>query len=138
VTAVTTRPSVTTRRGIACLPDIGLIFGRTTSDEGSQDGRDKEKDDVHDAERPTRLEHCTSLVRSYMEAVDGEAAEGGASASDATARGPVRAVPAPGGTECVDGTDKGSDEKNINEGHEEGVVLRAVVGEEGCDGPHAG
>jgi len=47
----------------------------------------------------------------------------------------VRAVLVGYAAQLVDPCDQGADETEVDEGDEEGVVFRAVVGEEGADCP---
>ncbi|KFY45031.1 hypothetical protein V495_03139 [Pseudogymnoascus sp. VKM F-4514 (FW-929)] len=86
----------------------------------SQHTRKEKEQAVHNRQRPTRLEHRTRLAQR-----DPIAAEAGTPQQRKGSRG-------------VDAPDEGADEGEVDEGDEAGVVLGAVVGEEGADGPDDG
>ena len=100
----------------------------------SQQTRDEEEDAIHDSKRKTSLQHRTGLIH-----IDGESRNTardiaeidgvGRAGTDAGAR--VFADEA----QFIDRGDEGADETEIDEGDEEGVGFRAVVGEERCDCP---
>ncbi|KFY28803.1 hypothetical protein V493_02755 [Pseudogymnoascus sp. VKM F-4281 (FW-2241)] len=79
----------------------------------------KEKEEaVHNRHRPARLEHPTRLAQLNPIAAEPDIPQQWKASSDAP--------------------DEGADEGEVHEGDEPGVVLGAVVGEEGADGPDDG
>jgi len=110
------------------------LIPTSLTNEERQQTRDKEEDTVHNAERETRLQHRTGLVGIDVEALD--ACSHGAEINGVRrARGDLGAVGVRDEAQFVDARDKGTNEADVDEGHEEGVGFGAVVGEERADGP---
>jgi len=106
--------------------------------EESQDRRYEEEDDIHDPERKTSLLHRALLIGTEMDASYGSGPEIAKGDRVWRAGGYVGAVLVGDVAEGVDAADECADEEEIDEGNEAGVVGRAVVGEECCDGPSEG
>ncbi|KFY12334.1 hypothetical protein V491_06832, partial [Pseudogymnoascus sp. VKM F-3775] len=85
-----------------------------------QHAREEEEEAVHNRQRPACLEHRTCLAER-----DAIAAKCHTPQQRKASRG-------------VDSPDEGTDEREINESDEAGVVFGTVVGEEGANGPDDG
>lgn len=111
------------------LPLIGSAV-----DEQHEEG-EEEEDAVHDAEGEAGLEQRAVLVDVDVEAIERHAAD--LAQRDIQARGLGDGAAALVGDEAqlVHGGDQGTDEAEINQGHEERVALCAAVAEEGVDAP---
>lgn len=109
-----------------------------TGDQESEHAGEEEKDAVHDAKDPAGLEHGARLVDVEPHATQGDGAQH-AEADDRVRVGcDATAVVVPDAAQLVDAGDQGADEAEVDEGDEECVGARAVVGEECVDGPRAG
>ncbi|TAQ88456.1 hypothetical protein B7494_g3229 [Chlorociboria aeruginascens] len=103
-----------------------------------QQARDGKEHAIHNAKGKTRLLHSAFFLHRDADAVDTHAACGAADAEDLRPRGYGRAVLRCDSSELVDACDQCADEAEVNEGYEEGVGARAVVGEQCCNCPYAG
>lgn len=103
----------------------------------SDESGPSEEDAVHDAKGPGGLEHGARLVGAQVVvgSGDGDAAEGATPLTIPDQRGAVGARDA---AQVVDGGDEGANEAQVDESDEAGVGRRAVVAEEGEDGPGEG
>lgn len=140
VASVTPASSMTMSSHMS-LPHINLLISAMShmapTHHTSQHTRDEEEDDIHDAQRKTRFEHRTGLVHPHAHPIDVGIAP----------RAKIDIVPRAGAEGCtvgvgdvaerVDACDQRADETEIDEGDKECVVARAVICEEGCDGPGA-
>lgn len=123
---------------IVSLSVVGLAVGTAgaVAVEPSQDGGEEEEDAVHDAKGEAGLEHGASLVDRGVDAVVGVGGTKGTKVEvEAAAGGDVDTVGLGDVAQVPDGGDECADEAEIDDGDEQGVGGRAVVAEEGEDGP---
>lgn len=114
------------------VPEVAAVA------KGGEGGRGKE-DDVHDGKGPAGLEHGAGLVGLPAPVRDGDV--GGRVPGRCGGGGEGAAAAAVGvgdAAKLVDGGDEGGEEAEVDEGDEVGVCGRAVVAEEGEDGPGEG
>jgi hypothetical protein len=118
------------------LPHISLlpILSPSTNTQ-RQNTRNKKEDTIHNPKRKARLQHRTLFVGREIKAVQTCVSEDPKIDLVGIAGCYARAVLFCDAAKFVDASDEGSDETEVDEADEEGVVFRAVVGEEGCDGP---
>jgi hypothetical protein len=135
VAAVRAGPPVAVTADVCLAVDDLLVgVGVTPADEEGEAGGEEEEDAVHDAEDPRGLEHGARLVGVQAGPAVGQGAE---DTEAEGAGGVVRHVGAVlvGAAQDVDGADEGAAEAEVDEGDEDAVGARPVVGEEGVDGP---
>ena len=121
------------------LPNINILLlpPAPPADQQREKTGNKKENTVHDAKRPARLQHRTRLINLHIHTThaepvaiahaDGE--EGRAALVDRAA------VVLADHAQLVDAGDQRADETEVDEGDEESVGFRAVVGEERRDGP---
>lgn len=123
---------------VVCLSVVCLAVGAAcaVSVEPGQDGGEEEEDAVHDAKGETSFEHGAGLVHSGVDAVVGVSGTEGPKVYVKAAAGvDVDAVGGSYVTQIPDRGDEGPDETQVDDRHEERIVRRAVVTEQGEDGP---
>ncbi len=103
-----------------------------------QNARNEKENTVHDPERKAGLEHRALLIGTKMQPVYIGAAENAEVDLVGVPRCHAGAVFACDAAQLVDACDERGDEAEVDEGYEEGVVFRTVVGEEGADCPGGG
>ncbi|TGO23602.1 hypothetical protein BPAE_0127g00220 [Botrytis paeoniae] len=125
------------------LPHINLLIPpprslMTLPHHTSQQTRYKKENTIHDSKRKTRFEHRTRLINFDTHAINIRISK--CPEIDIVTRGSSQVGTIRVGDEAqlVDAGDKGAHETEIDEGDEERVGARAVVGEECCDRPGAG
>ncbi|TGO47991.1 hypothetical protein BCON_0256g00200 [Botryotinia convoluta] len=125
------------------LPHINLLIPpprslMTLPHHTSQQTRYKKENTIHDSKRKTRFEHRTRFINFDTHPINiriSECPEIDIVSGGSSQMGTIRVGDE---AELVDAGDKGTYETEIDERDEERVGARAVVGEEGCDGPGAG
>lgn len=106
-----------------------------STDTQRQNTRNKEEDAIHNPKRKARLQHCTLFVGREINAIQTRVPEDPKIDLVGIPGCYARAVLFCDTAELVDACDEGPDETEVDEADEEGIVLRAVVGKKGCDGP---
>jgi hypothetical protein len=104
----------------------------------SQHARKEKEETIHNRQRPARLEHRTRLAQRNPIPPKTHTPQQRKASRVRSRRGQAGAVIPRDAAEGVDPPDEGADEAEVDEGDEPGVVLGAVVGEEGADGPDDG
>lgn len=102
----------------------------------SSEGGGGKEDAVHNGKSPAGLEHGAGLESLPVKGATRDVAAD-IVCPDSTGGGVV-ALGVADVAQVVDGGDEGADNGNVDEGDEEGVGGRAVVAEEGEDGPGEG
>ena len=99
----------------------------------------KEKEQaIHNRQRPARLKHRTRLAQRNPIPPKPHTPQQRKASRVRSRRRQTGAVIPRDAAEGVDPPDEGADEAEVDEGDEAGVVLGAVVGEEGANGPDDG
>lgn len=125
------------------FPHINLLISASLSlvtppHHTSQQTRNKKEDTIHDTKGKTGFKHRARFINFNTHTINISVAECAKIDVVTGGAGERWTVVVGDEAELVDACDKGSYETEIDEGDEEGVGARAVVGEEGCDGPGAG
>ena len=118
------------------LPHISLpLIVPPPTNTQRQNTRNKKEDTIHDPKRKARLQHRTLFISRETKAVQTRVSEDPKIDLVGIAGCYGCAVLFCDAPEFVDACDEGTDETEVDEADEEGVVFGAVVGEERCDGP---
>lgn len=123
---------------VVSLAVVGLAVGAAgaVAVEPGEDGGEEEEDAVHDAKGEAGLEHGARLVDRGVDAVVRVGrAKGPKVDIEATAGADVYAVGVGNVAQIPDSGDEGTHKAEIDNGDKQGIGGRAVVAEEGEDGP---
>jgi len=107
-------------------------------DQTSQQTRNEEENDIHNAKRKARLKHGACLIDLHTHPINIRIAQRTEIDIVRGASGDSRAVGVGDEAQLIDTGDEGAHKTEIDEGDEEGIGARAVVGEERGDGPGGG
>ncbi|TGO39336.1 hypothetical protein BHYA_0056g00480 [Botrytis hyacinthi] len=126
-----------------CLSHINLLISPRRSlmalaHHTSQQTRDEKENAIHDSKRKTRFEHRTRLINFDTHTIDIRISKRPEIDIVTGGSGQMRTVGIGDEAQLVHAGDKGTHETEIDEGDEERVGARAVVGEERGDGPGTG
>jgi hypothetical protein len=118
------------------LPHISLLpIVPPPTNTQRQNTCNKKEDTIHNPKRKARLQHRTLFVSGEIKLVQTRVSEDPKTDLVGIPGCHARAVLFCDAPEFVDACDEGTDETEVDEADEEGVVFGAVVGEERCDGP---
>jgi len=126
--------SMSTNMRLLHISSLPPILPSPTNTQG-QNTRNKKEDAIHDPKRKAGFQHRTLFFGRKIKPVQTRGSEDPKIYLVGIAGGYARAVLFCDAPEFVDACDEGTDETEVDETDEEGVVFGAVVGEEGCDGP---
>lgn len=132
--AAAVRVAVVVRLAVVGLA-AALVGAEAAAVEEGEDGGEEEEDAVHDAKGPAGLEHGARLVDVSRDAVDRGLAEDAEADVVRVAAADVGAVGVADPAQVVHAGDEGAHEAQIDEGYEDGVGRRPVVGEQREHGP---
>lgn len=129
--------------GHMSLPHINLLISPSRSlmalaHHTSQQTRDEKENAIHDSKRKTRFEHRTRFIHFHTHAIDIGISKRPEIDVVTGGRRQMRTIGIGDEAQLVHAGDKGTHETEIDEGDEERVGARAVVGEQRGDGPGAG
>jgi len=124
---------------VVCLPNVGVLPAiPSTTMEESQHARNKEENAIHNPKSKASLQHRALLIGTKMQAIHINASQDSKVDLVGIAGCDVGAVFVGYAAQFEDACDERADEAEVDEGDEEGVVFRAMVGEESADCPGGG